>query len=66
MLNGDESVSPINEEQEMKNMQDLYEVIEMFLEKAKNDDLSSAESGTKVKNDVACIDILVMLFDGRA
>ena len=37
MINDDESVSPINEEEEMTNMQDLDEAIKMFPEEANNE-----------------------------
>ena len=52
----DESVSPINEEEYLTNIQDLGKVIDIFPEEANNKHLRSSENRPKIKTHGAGID----------
>ena len=60
MINDDNSVSSVNEKEEMKNMQDLDEVVKMFPEEENDEYLRSTGHQPKRNNADAVIDILAI------
>ena len=60
MINGRESATPFNIEEELTNMQDLDDTIDMFPEEANDEGLRSAENMPKKQNAGTGIDRLVM------